>query len=154
MFSVSLSYKQDPDTVFRFLTDPANVKARCEAMGERDVAVTNQDDTVTCVRVVEASVPSFAKKLLKPTNTVTDVKRWSRASRKATFSVDIKGVPVTIEGAIELAPSGSGATCSVTGTVTCRIPLIGGTLAKHVAALTEQGLRKEWEWNQQALDRA
>jgi len=34
MAIVKFTYKQDPDTVFKFLSDPATVRARSEAFGE------------------------------------------------------------------------------------------------------------------------
>ena len=153
MATLTLSYRQDPETVLRFLTDPERVKARSEAFGEREVRVTVDGGTVTATRIVDAEVPSFARKLVKPSNQVTDIKKWNLATKTATFSVDVRGVPVTIAGEIALAArAGGGADCTVRFEVTCKIPLIGGTLAKHVTGMTENGLRREFEWNQRGLD--
>jgi hypothetical protein len=152
MPSLTFSYKQDPEAVFRFLTDPTRAKERAEAMGERDVQVTNDSNTVTSVRVVEAEIPSFAKKIFSPTNTVKDVKRWDATSKKATFQVEIKGAPVTISGDISIKPGTNGSEYKVNFDVQCKIPLLGGQISKHIAKLTEQGLQREWEWNQKMLD--
>ena len=152
MATVKFTYKQDPETVFKFLSDPATARARSEAFGERDIQVTENGGAVTNRRLVEADVPSFAKKLLNPTNTVTEVKRWNAATKTAELSVDIQGAPVKLNGTIRIVPSGSGSEYITDFTASCKIPLIGGQLEKHIVGVTEQGMRREFDWNQARLD--
>lgn len=147
MATFKYSYPQDIDTVFAFLSNPETARRRSEAFGEQDIKVTASGGAVTNVRKVEAEVPGFAKKLLKPVNTVTDLKRWDSATKTAELSVDIQGVPVTIRGSIRLVPAGTGCDYIVDFQVTCKIPLIGGQLEKHIAGVSEEGMRKEADWN-------
>lgn len=147
MATFKYSYPQDIETVFRILSAPETARQRSEAFGEREINVTTSGSTVTNVRKVEAEVPGFAKKLLNPVNTVTDIKRWDPATKTAQLTVDIQGAPVKISGNIRLVPAGSGCDYLVDFQVSCKIPLIGGQLEKHVAGITEEGMRKEADWN-------
>src|SRR5262245_58130869 len=152
MATVKLSYKQDPETLYKFLSDPATARARSEAFGERDIQVTEVGGVVTNKRMVEAEVPSFAKKFLTPMNLVTEVKRWNAATKTAELTVDIQGAPVKLTGTIRITPSGTGSEYTTDFTATCKIPLIGGQLEKHINGVTEQGMRREYEWNQARLN--
>ena len=63
MATVKLFYTQDPETLYKFLSDPETARKRSEAFGERDIQITSSGGAVTNKRLVEADVPSFAKKL-------------------------------------------------------------------------------------------
>lgn len=147
MATVKFTYAQDADTVYKFASDAEICRKRSEAFGDKDIRCTKTGDTVTNVRLVEADVPSFAKKFINATNTVTDVKAWNPTTKSATLSVEIKGVPVKITGDIRIVPAGSGSDYIVNFQVACKIPLIGGQLEKHITGVTEDGMRKEFEWN-------
>lgn len=151
MATVKFTYAQDADTVYKLLSDPEVSRRRSEAFGDKDIRLTKSGDTVTNVRQVEADVPAFAKRLLSPTNTVTEVKAWNPATKSATLSVEIKGVPVKISGDIRIVPAGTGCDYIVSFQVSCKIPLIGGQLEKHITGVTEEGMRKEFEWNRAQL---
>lgn len=151
MATVKFTYAQDAETVYKLVSDPDVCKRRSEAFGDKDIRITKSGETVTNVRLVEADVPSFAKKFLSATNTVTDVKAWNPATKSATLAVEIKGVPVKITGDIRVVPAGSGADYIVNFQVACKIPLIGGQLEKHITGITEEGMRKEFEWNKSQL---
>ncbi len=158
MATVRFSYPHDLETVYRFLVDPAVVRRRSEAFGETDIRATLAGDpaasaTLTNVSKVKAQVPGFAKRFLSPVNTVTDVKAWDGVSHSARLSVDIQGAPVKVSGTIRLQPSTTGCDYVVDFQVSCRIPLIGGQLEKYVTGLTEEGMRKEADWNLAELAR-
>lgn len=151
MATFKYNYPQDIDTVFAFLSSPETARRRSEAFGEREINVSVSGGAVTNVRKVEAEVPGFAKKLLNPVNTVTDVKRWDAATKTGQLTVDIQGAPVKIAGSIRLVPAGSGCDYVVDFQVSCKIPLIGGQLEKHITGVTEEGMRKEADWNKSQI---
>ena len=151
MATVRFHYPQDADTLYRFVTDPEAVKARSIALGERDVRVTKSGETITNVRLVESELPSFAKNLFKPTNTVEEVKAWDAAKKTAKLSVDVKGAPTKVSGTIAIVASGSGCDYVVDFQVKCSIPLIGGKIEAFATGETEKGLRAEYEYTSKAL---
>lgn len=152
MATVKYTYAQDVETVYKFLSDPEVARERSIAMGERDIKVTKDGETVTNIRTVDAEIPGFAAKLLKPSNTVVEVKSWSAASKSAKLSVDVKGAPTQLEGTIRLTPKGSGTEYTFDYTAICKIPLIGGKLASYVEGVTKKGADTEFAWNQKKLN--
>jgi hypothetical protein len=152
MALVRFPYKQDADTLYRFLTDEGEVKTRCEALGEREVRVSKAGHTITNRRLVEAEIPAFAKKLFSPTNTVEDTAVWDPSKKTARFTVDVKGAPARIGGTIALVETGKGTDYVIDFEVTCKIPFIGGKVEAFVAEATEKALRAEFEYNKKTLD--
>lgn len=147
MSTMKFAYPQDAETVFKFLADPETARRRSVAFGEEDIKVTTQGATVINVRKVEAEVPGFAKKFLNPKNVVTDTKAWNAATKSAALTVDIAGAPLKMSGNIRIVPAGSGSEYIVDFTMTCKIPLVGGQIEKHATGVTEEGMRREYEWN-------
>jgi hypothetical protein len=152
MGSVKFHYDQDPDTVMSFVRDPDVIKRRGAALGERNVNVVVAGGKVTTNRTVEAEVPGFAKKFLKPTNDVLEIKDWNMEARTARLDVDVKGAPTRVTGTIRIVPEGSGSSYQVDFQVTCSIPLIGKKIAEYADGLTAKGMRDEYEWNKRELD--
>src|SRR5690606_6716377 len=123
------------------------VKARSIAMGERDVRVTKDGDALTNIRTVDAEVPSFAAKLLKPSNTVVEVKAWNPATKTASIKVDVQGAPTQLTGTVRLTPNGSGTDYNVELTAHCKVPLIGSKIASYVESISKKSLDEEYAWN-------
>lgn len=151
MATMKFIYPQDPETVFKFLSDPETSRRRSEAFGEEEIRVSASGSTVTNVRKVVAEVPSFAKKFLNPKNVVTDIKAWNAGSKTATLTVDIGGAPLKMSGNIRIVPSGSGSEYIVDFTMKCSVPLVGGQIEKHATGVSEEGMRREYEWNKAEL---
>jgi hypothetical protein len=152
MGSVKFRFEQDPETVMAFVREPDVIKRRGAALGERNVEVTVDGNRVTTTRTVEAEVPGFAKKFLKPTNDVLEIKEWDPAARTARLDVDVKGAPTRVTGTIRIVPDGTGTSYQVDFQVTCSIPLIGKKIADYADGLTAKGMRDEYEWNKRELD--
>ena len=130
-------YPVPVDAVIAMFRDETATVARYESMGHRDVKVVEldaDDDTVRVVstRVVDVDLPGFAKKALKPTNTMTQTDEWHRqddGSWSGTFGVDVQGAPVRIDGTMQLVPEANGARHTVNLDLQVKIPLIGGKIA-------------------------
>lgn len=131
------AYPVPVETVIAMLSDKSATVEKYESMGHQDVEVTEfaaDDDSLHIVsqRVVTVDLPGFAKKALKPTNTVVQTDDWKRAadgSWAGTFTGDVKGSPVKIAGAMTLTPTGDGCEHQVTINVDVKIPLVGGKIA-------------------------
>ncbi len=150
--TVKFTYAQDVETVFNFLSDPETARERSMHMGERDINIRKEGNAVTNVRTVDSEVPGFAAKFLKPSNTVTEVKRWDPATKSAKLTVDIQGAPTHLEGTITLKPKGAGTEYTMDYEVTCKIPLIGGKIAAFAEGLTKKSMDVEFAWNQKKMN--
>lgn len=152
MGSVKFRFEQDPETVMNFVREPDVIQRRGTALGERNIHVVVDGGRVTTTRTVEAEVPSFAKKILKPTNDVVEIKDWDLAKRTARLDVDVKGAPTRVTGTIRIVPDGTGSSYEIDYQVSCSIPLIGKKIAEYADGLTAKGMRDEYEWNKRELD--
>ena len=125
-------------SVWAMFHDPASHAAKFTAMGHRDLEVVDEkltDDALRIVisRAVDTELPGFAKKVLKPTNTVVSTDEWrdfGDGTFGGTFSADTKGAPIKVSGRTRIEPDGPKRThYVVTTTIDVKVPLIGGKLA-------------------------
>ncbi len=156
----SINYSQDIDTVYRFVTDPKNIKKRCESLGEKNVRIKVDEaggtKTITVTREIESDLPAFAKKLFNSTNTVIERLEWRDAGDKKTCTshIDVQGTPAKLDSTITISPSGTGCTYDDEFEVTVKVPLIGKKLEEFVAKTTLDGIRDEHQYNQRTLNAA
>ncbi|MCA9531469.1 MAG: DUF2505 domain-containing protein [Myxococcales bacterium] len=158
MASTSFHYAQDIERVFAFVSDPDEVKKRCEALGDMNVRMSSTSDggikTVTSTREVEMDLPAFAKKILKPRNTVVEVKAWKDEGEAKTcrFDVDVHGTPVTVKGRIRITPEAKGGcTYAIDFDAHAKVPLIGKKLEQFVEKSTLEGMKEEYEYNARTM---
>ena len=76
-------YSVPVDAVIAMLRDESATVEKYESMGHRDVTILElaaDDDTLRIVssRLVDVELPGFAKKALKPTNTMKQSDEWHR----------------------------------------------------------------------------
>jgi uncharacterized protein YndB with AHSA1/START domain len=133
--------------------DPDSHVAKFEAMGHRDLEVieTERSDTslkMVIERLVDVDVPSFARKVIKPTNLLRSTDRWSDhgdGTYGGTFELETKGVPIETKGRTRLTPDGDDRTrYEVTIDVKVKVPLIGGKIADFSKGIIEKQLAEEF----------
>ena len=153
-------YPVPVDAVIAMLRDESATVAKYESMGHRDVKIlelTADDDSLRIVssRVVDVDLPGFAKKALKPTNTMQQTDEWHRqadGSWSGTFDVDVQGAPVHIDGTMALTPEADGARHEVTLDFQVKIPLVGGRIADWAGKNEgRKTLDAEFAYNDQRL---
>jgi hypothetical protein len=153
-------YPVPVDAVIAMLRDETATVDKYESMGHRDVQIvecTADDEALRLVssRLVDVELPGFAKKALKPTNTMKQTDEWHRqpdGSWSGTFDVDVQGAPVHISGTMELAADSDGARHAVTLDLQVKIPIIGGKIADWVGKNDAQRtLDAEFAFNDQRL---
>ncbi|MFT3923933.1 MAG: DUF2505 domain-containing protein [Myxococcales bacterium] len=143
--TIHYEYPANPDQIIALLKDPAFLKRRCEAAGERDVDV-RVEPTSDGVRVVIArektiDIPAFARRLFEPTHRAVESTAWSRKGDRwvADYTVEVQGFPGKVSGRSTLTPSSSGCHYESTFEITARVPLIGGKIEGLLAdGLAEQ----------------
>jgi uncharacterized protein YndB with AHSA1/START domain len=152
------TYAASPDAVFTMMTDPDMLSAKYEALGHRDVRITEHRVdagavTVGSRRSVPMEVPGFAKRFLSPMNTVEQHDQWDAPaadhSRTGTWQVNASGVPVDVGGTLRITPGPKKHTTvvEITGDVTSSVPIVGGKLAGFVGGDVQRTLTAEEEFN-------
>jgi Protein of unknown function (DUF2505) len=160
-FSGDQTYDAAVDDVYALFTDPEVVQARYEAAGDRDIEIlecTAQGDgfVIRTSRTVAVDVPSFARKVLKPTNTMVQTDTWSArdldGARDGDFDIEVKGAPVHVSGEMRIEPTADGGTRhEVQGKLDVKIPLIGGKVASWAEGPSQQRLDAEYTFHRQRL---
>jgi hypothetical protein len=137
----SHAYAAPIDAVLAMLRDRDATVAKFEGMGARDVVVLeceqhDGDLHVLTSRVVDVDLPGFAKKVLKPTNTLRQDDQWHKADSgewDGTFNIEMHGSPVHLAGTMRLVPTDDGCRHEVVVNVDVHVPLVGGRIAEWAA---------------------
>lgn len=133
----SHTYEASLRAVLAMLQDREATVAKYRSMGHREIHIdeleaTDESLRVVSSRVVEVDLPGFAKRVLKPTNTMIQTDEWHQSedgSWQGTFDVEVRGAPVHISGTMALIPVAGGTVHKVTARVDVSVPLIGGRIA-------------------------
>ena len=153
------TYAAAVDDVFALFTDPDVVRARYEAAGDRDIEIlecgpqggpTGDGFVIRTSRTVDVDLPGFARKVLKPTNTMIQVDTWSArdldGARDGDFDIEVKGAPVNVSGEMRIEPTNDGGTRhTVDGKLDVKVPLIGGKVASWAEGPSQQRLDAEYD---------
>jgi hypothetical protein len=93
-------------------------------------------------------IPSFAKKFIKPRNTVVSIDDWNDfgdGTFGGTFTLDTHGVPVDIKGQTLLVANGDDKSdYTVTIDIKVSVPLIGGKLENFSKGIVNAQMDEEF----------
>src|SRR3954470_7997126 len=101
-FSGETTYDAPLDAVFAVETDPDEYQTRFEEVGDKDIEMLEcrpdgDGFLVRNRRVISVDLPGFARKVLKPTNTIEHTVRFLpevHGKREGTFTIEVQGAPV------------------------------------------------------------
>ncbi|MCG8610354.1 MAG: DUF2505 domain-containing protein [Pseudomonadales bacterium] len=151
---VSHHYNADIDKVFKSFGDTETLAEKFAALGARNfkvnqLSLADASLELSMQREVPADAPKMLKKFLAEWNTLEQTESWTGQPGEnyvGTFSVDIKGVPVTIQGRCDLKKTDTGCVNEVTVNIDCGIPLVGKKLAAFVAESSEGSMDAEYRY--------
>lgn len=145
--------------VWAMFCDPASHVAKFEAMGHRDIEVLEEDRSeeglrIVVKRLVDIDVPGFAKRFLKPTNTLVSTDTWrdrGDGTYGGTFVAETKGTPIDVKGTTLIESEGDDRThYVVTTTIKVNVPLVGGKLGDFSKGIVNKQMDDEFrlgdEW--------
>ena len=158
-FNGSRDYAVPVDAVIAMLQDEKNTIDKYESMGHREVAIlefVSNDEMLRIVssRVVDVELPGFAKKALKPTNTMVQTDEWHGHDDEwsGSFNVEVKGAPVRIAGTMSLTPAAGGSRHDVSIELQVKVPVIGNKIAAWVGTSeVQRTLDAEFAFNDARL---
>ena len=157
-FTRTYTYDATVDQVWSMITNQEYWDAKYSALGAtavqwRTFDASDDSFTYSSVRNIPADLPSVAKKIVGDTNTATTTERWTKTgdSASATIEIQIKNVPGSTTGTMEITPSGEGASWSFDFDTKVSIPMVGGKLESIMTDQTGEQLAQEKEFNDQWL---
>ena len=156
-FSESITIAHRPDEVFPALVDEAFTRQVTEKLGGTLVAFELQGDPagavhVTMVRSVPVNrlpeaVQKFAGKFLGDKLSLEQSESWSApgpdGSRTGQVVFSVPTAKTTARVEQRLSPTEGGSEIAVTGSVECRIPLVGNKLAQAAEPRVGSVLRRQ-----------
>jgi carbon monoxide dehydrogenase subunit G len=151
-FEASHVFDAPVDAVWAMFRDPRSHIAKFDSMGHRHIEVIDShagDDafSITVRRDVDVDLPGFARRVLKPTNTVTSTDEWQRTDDGTCTgrqTVQTEGAPVKISSTTALTPEGDRTRYDVTVQLDVKVPLIGGKLADWSKGKVREQLDQEF----------
>ncbi len=154
-------FEADPSAVFAMFTDPEYQRQKLVDAGHTRVEVVEcgpgaDGKTVRIVtrRTVTVDVPGVLKRVLTPTNTVTQTDEWGpekNGVRTGTWKVDIKGIPIHLSGTMRLEAGKAGSVEKITGVAKASLPLVGGKLEKLAAGNFNESTAQEQDFSNRWL---
>ncbi len=141
------------EQVWAMFTNEAAHVAKFTSMGHRDIEVLDCTFTdgvfrIQIQRLVDVDLPGFAKKVLKPTNTVISIDEWrdnGDGTYGGTFELDTPGAPVEIRGTTEITAQNPDTFYRVEFALDVKVPIIGGKISNWAGADAEKQLQMEFD---------
>lgn len=161
-FGTTKDFPYPLEQVLALLCDEDHARRKYERMGHCAFEPLRWElseglRTMQSRRRVPLEVPRFAKKILGAENVIEQQERWEPVGDgtwRNTWSIDVKGSPITISGGAVLSSTSGGCSQVVTGKVACSVPILGGKIAAFVAKDAEAGLHTEDAIDREALQRS
>jgi len=159
-FTITLAYAKDTETVFKVLTDKSYLIKKFESTGAKNITIPECDEkndrfVITRKLDIPANPPGFAKKFIKAWNTVTATDTWHSYDKKTKtgkFIINIKGMPVSIDGDLTLKPTKQGCEYIVEFDAKVHIPLIGNKIARLIENDTRKNLEMDYQFTKAYLE--
>jgi hypothetical protein len=158
-FTVTHAYDKDTETVFKVLTDESYLVKKFEATGAKNIKIleckqSGKDFVIRRQMDIPANPPDLLKKFVKATNPVVAKDTWKSFDKEVktgVFELDIKGVPISMSGAITLKPTPKGCDYIIEFDAKCSIPLIGGKLLSLAENDTRANQKLDYEFTKKYL---
>lgn len=124
------------EQAYAMVTDQNFLAQACSDLGAPDPDITVSADEPKTTRVSGAvDVPPAMAGFLGNTMNVTQEMSWgprsADGSRSARLQLTVAGLPVSVDANAQLAPTASGCVIDYRGTLTVKIPMIGGMIEKQ-----------------------
>ncbi len=154
-------FEADAEAVFAMFSDPEYQRQKLVDAGHTHVEVVEcglaedgKTFRIVTRRTVAVDVPGVLKRVLTPTNTVTQTDEWgegTKGGRTGTWKVDIKGVPIHLSGTMQLKAAKSGCVETISGAAKASLPLVGGKLEKLAAGNFNESTAQEQDFSNRWL---
>ena len=142
----------DVATAFAAISGAGWAHRKAEVLADGSQVVHHQDRPdggvlLVVSRELPAGVPGFLERLLPRDGRAVQTDDWGPerpdGSRHGTWRADIPGAPAEVSGSMRLEPAGSGCTYVIEGTVSVKVPLIGGRAEKFIRDMIGRLTAKE-----------
>lgn len=148
--TIETAYAAEPDRVVGIRLDPGFLGEVCRRNGALDFevdahAAPDGSGTSRVRRTMPTDdFPDAARRFVGKTIVFVEEVVWDAPAgagrRSGTVRILAEGFPVTIAGAIDLAPAPAGSLERISGEITAKIPLVGGRIEKSIEPALREGV--------------
>lgn len=151
--SASVELPCDVETAYATLTAPSWPQLMAERLRDGSMLVEAAPTVDGGARLVVSrrlpeGTPALLTALLPQDGRVTQTDVWGPAedgARRGTWSATFPGSPAVLQGRTEVESTAAGSRWTVAGTVTVRVPLVGGRAEAFLAPLVERLVQRQGE---------
>jgi hypothetical protein len=141
-------YPASSDVVIKMMTDKKFHCDRLELQGHKTYEVLShvsdsKNFSIKFKRNVPMNAPAAVKKFVSAQNTVIHEDSWNIASKKGAVKVEIQGMPIEMSAVTLLRDEGKECVMTYEWEIKSKIPLVGGTIEKAVAAENEKAIPEQ-----------
>lgn len=135
--------------VHDLLTQPKWLEQRCLDLAELSAVIKREKRAKGVVmrmqRRVKHDLPGLVAKVLSPVTDIVFVEHWTPEADgySGEMSIELIGQPVTASATFSLRPAGKACVYRSDIEAHCRVPLVGGVVAKFVLGKLEKGCTDE-----------
>lgn len=138
-------FAADPATVYAMVTNDQFLERAARESGATDAVARVEGQRSQVARVM--ATPQEVRPFVGDAVTIADTVDWGEAdahgARAGHFTIEVQDQPVSITGAVALAPGGRGTRLTMRGDLSVRIPLLGGRLEHMVAPMIQAVLEAQ-----------
>ena len=147
-FEIKARYPASSAVVIKMFSDKDFHTRKLDALGLRKYQVlkhesTDKEFSIRIERKVPMAPPGIISKLVPAEASVTSEERWNLAQKTGRIKVEPAGIPVEITGTASMTDAGKECVITYLWDARARIPLVGGTLEKFIAADMEKKMVDE-----------
>jgi hypothetical protein len=141
-------YPASSDVVIKMMTDRQFYCRRLELQGHKVYEVLSHKAdgdkfSIKFKRRIPMAAPGPVKKFVSAENTIVHEDAWNRATKKGTITVEIQGMPIEISANTSLRDEGKDCVLTYDFEIKSKIPIVGGTIEKAVAAENEKAIPEQ-----------
>jgi hypothetical protein len=145
---IEARYPASSDVVIKAMTDKKFHCDRLELQGHKTYEVVShkadgKNFSIKFKRNVPIAAPAAVKKFVSAQNIVIHEDSWNLASKKGAVTVEIQGMPIELSAVTSLRDEGKGCVMTYDWEIKSKIPLVGGTIEKAVAAENEKAIPEQ-----------
>ncbi|WP_067543056.1 DUF2505 domain-containing protein [Nocardia crassostreae] len=150
-FSFTVQYSVPVEELHRALTNDEMWQARFADASTATLDLSHPDGPGTIrihmtEKAPEDKIPGLVKKVPKSDLVLERTYTWGPLDgeiAKGGFNGASKGITTEMEGTFELRPTAEGSEIEAAGTVTVKVPLVGGAIEPLVESLLERVMNSE-----------
>lgn len=148
-----LEFAADPATVHQMMTSRDWLE---QLVATADASSHTIDIAGNTTRIDMAlNAPAAASKVVGATMNLRQTVQWAEpnpdGSRDGTLTIEVPGMPVTMDGRAHLVPGGRGTVVDYTGQLKVNIPIMGRAIEKQAAPFITDAINAQQQVGDQWL---